>query len=66
MATKKDYILLADALNAASQISVADDFQRGKVAGVKVAAEFIADALGRDNSRFDREQFLKAVNMKRA
>lgn len=59
--TRKDYVLLATTLNKASQIHVQDDFQRGKVAGVAVAAEFIADALASDNKRFDRAHFIAVV-----
>jgi hypothetical protein len=59
--TRKDYILLAEALHKAGQIHVADDYQHGKKTGVAVAAEFVADALQRDNLRFNREHFLAVV-----
>ena len=59
--TRKDYILLAEALRNAGNIHVSDDFQRGKKTGVAVAVEFVADALQRDNSRFNREHFLAGV-----
>ena len=59
--TRKHYILLAEALRKASEIHVADEFQRGKKTGIAVAAEFVADALQRDNLRFNREHFLAVV-----
>ena len=60
--TRKDYILLAEALRNAGDIHVQDDFQRGKKTGVAVAVEFICDALQRDNSRFNRDHFLAVVH----
>jgi hypothetical protein len=60
--TRKDYIILAEALRNAGDIHVSDDFQRGKKTGVAVAVEFVADALQRDNSRFNREHFLSVVH----
>lgn len=60
--TRKDYIILAEALriqfrrstNHPSLLSTEGD-------GVYIAACKIADALQRDNSRFNREHFLAVV-----
>lgn len=55
--TRKDYVLLADALRRGTAnkstgvLSYRD--------GVEDAALSIADALARDNPRFDRERFLR-------
>jgi hypothetical protein len=59
--TRKDYIILAEALKKAGDIHTGDAYQNGKKVGVLVATEFIADALGNNNSRFNREHFLAVV-----
>lgn len=40
---------------------VEEAYAKGKKLGVLVAAEFIADTLGRNNPKFDRRQFLTLV-----
>ena len=60
--TRKDYILIADALKAARS-----SYTLPNVAiyhnGIDNAAHRLADALDRDNPRFDRERFLKAAGV---
>jgi hypothetical protein len=60
--TRKDYILIADALKAARS-----SYTLPNVAiyhnGIANAAQRLADALARDNPRFDRERFLKAAGV---
>ena len=60
--TRKDYIILAEALRKQYQEL---DHPAGPAAhendGVLYAAIEIADALQRDNSRFNREHFLAVV-----
>jgi hypothetical protein len=59
--TRKDYVLLAEALNAAFSRSTAD--KADKADGIARAAIELADALAADNPRFDRERFLKAAGV---
>lgn len=54
--TRKDYILIADAINKAP-VDASQDRQRNTV------ARSIADALATDNPRFDRARFLKACGL---
>ena len=60
--SRKDYILIAAALKAARS-----SYTLPNVAiyhnGIDNAAHRLADALGRDNPRFDRERFLKAAEV---
>ena len=56
--TRKDYILLADALRAA--IEALDEPRR---MGAKLAATEIAHRLEDENPRFDYERFLKACGL---
>ena len=56
--TRKDYILLADALKAA-----AASLDHPERTGAFLAAGQIAHALAQDNPRFDRARFLKAVGI---
>ena len=55
--SKKDYILLADALLSAR--NAADG--PGELVGVETAATYVADALARDRGVFQRQKFLKAA-----
>jgi hypothetical protein len=58
--TRKDYILLAEALRVQylnTKVFANDGMSRG----VLSAAEEIAAALQRDSSRFDRDHFLAVV-----
>jgi len=62
--TRKDYILIAAALKDAHALC-SHPFA-GPVtaeAGCELAAQRVADALARDNPRFDRERFLKAAGV---
>ena len=59
--TRKDYVLIAAQLRDALLIDCPTaDFLRGAQATHRSVVERLADALGRDNPRFDRERFLKA------
>lgn len=55
--TRKDYILIARALNGAMPVSPESD--RVKEAW-RTAADALAYALATDNPRFDRERFMRA------
>ena len=58
--TRKDYLILAEALRV--QYNVNKAFANdGLSRGVLLAAEEIAEALQRDNSRFNRDHFLAVV-----
>ena len=73
--TRKDYILLAEALrvqrrNAAINLESAKKqrdssnppvYECGVINGIDYATDEIADALQRDNSRFNREHFIAVV-----
>jgi hypothetical protein len=64
--TRKDYILIAAALQAARADIIAKENEvshRDLLDGVNYATEFLADALGRDNPRFDVSRFLKAAGV---
>lgn len=58
--TRKDYILLAEALKVAndSLLGPSDEHQ-----GIRYAAMHIANALAQDNPRFDRARFLAAAGV---
>lgn len=64
--TRKDFILLADALKGA-RMQTLNDPQLIKVADYQHAhcVIAIADALSRDNPKFDRERFLRAADVRR-
>ena len=62
--TRKDYILIAAALERSKPLPIANpkmDAVRRSV--FEMAARNIADALAQDNPRFDRERFLKACGV---
>lgn len=61
--TRKDYIILAEALRVQFHRSKASEtrFSSNEDDGVYIAACEIADALQRDNGRFNREHFLAVV-----
>ena len=62
--TRKDYILIADALKNAQPMCKLNDFADEMVSAChRDVARTLADALGRDNPRFDRERFLKAAGV---
>lgn len=58
--TRKDYILIAAALRDTLLINAPIVVWRAAHASV---AHRLADALARDNPRFDRERFLKAAGV---
>lgn len=57
--TRKDYVLLADALNAAFQATWSLD-QRDSH---RIICATVAVALAKDNPRFDRARFLTACGV---
>ena len=60
--TRKDYILLAEALRDTMLIDCPTvDYLAGAKAAFNSASERIADALAGDNPRFVREHFLAVV-----
>lgn len=62
--TRKDYVLLADALNrAARNLTAAGLTDHSAHTCWCECAATIADALAEDNPRFDRERFLKAAGV---
>ena len=60
--TRKDYILIADALKAACSSYTLPNVVLYPNS-IDNAAHRLADALGRDNPRFDRERFLTAAGV---
>lgn len=60
--TRKDYILIAAALNAARS-SYEERLGTVYNNGIDNAADRIADSLARDNARFDRGRFLAAAGV---
>ena len=56
--TRKDYILIAAALNDAARWPTSVERR-----SLDMIADALADALARDNPRFDRERFLKAAGV---
>lgn len=56
--TRKDYVLIAEALKEALTNSSED-----RAYGVESAAQFVADALQQENPKFDRGRFLAAVGV---
>lgn len=63
--TRKDYILIANALRDARDLD-APIYSDAEIAAVDFAATKIAEALATDNPRFDREHFLAVVRSERA
>ncbi len=55
--TRKDYILIAEALRVARNTSATDEMVRG----VDGAVEFLAVNLKRDNPRFNKEHFVAVI-----
>lgn len=64
--TRKDYVLIAAALREA-RIAVREkepeESHRDLLDGIAYAADYLADALGQGNPRFDRERFLAAAGV---
>lgn len=62
--TRKDYILIAEAIRAAlidPETGIA--LPEREAHGVHVAAMRLVDALAQDNPRFDRSRFMTACNL---
>lgn len=72
--TRKDYILIAEALRVvhnnavinskidrASKPGYLEGSKDGQVIGIHDAVREVADAFARDNARFNREHFMAAV-----
>lgn len=60
--TRKDYILIAEALRNTHAREVELNGQEGTAGGIRLAASALADALASDNPRFDRKHFLAVVH----
>jgi len=58
--TRRDYVLLSDALAAARQ-SAGTNWGRREVEGVDIAALAVADALAAQSRGFNRERFLDTI-----
>jgi len=58
--TRKDYILIAEALHKAYVVNSGINLSQ-KLNGIGEAAGFIADALEADNPAFNHEHFLAVV-----
>ena len=64
--TRKDYIVIAEALRITANRTELDERTEGgtyphATSGVMAASEEIADALARDNHRFNKQHFLAVV-----
>jgi hypothetical protein len=57
--TRKDYILIAEAIQKAAREQAKDGNPEG-LGGVSSAADHIAAALATDNPRFDARRFIAA------
>lgn len=64
--TRKDYQAIAYAI-AGARVAIKakepNDSQQDLLDGTSYAADYIADALARDNPRFDRARFLAACGV---
>ena len=58
--TRKDYILIAEAIEP---VISASHFDSARKDGARRVAVRVAAALSADNPRFDRERFLKACGV---
>ena len=61
--TKRDFELIAKALNEARYHAIREDAPSGGAFWLKAAAAEVALALAFENPRFDRERFLKACGV---
>ena len=55
--TRKDYILIAKAFRQAQEDNYGDSSAN---AGIEYASDLLADALAKENPRFDKDKFIKA------
>ena len=58
--TRKDYVLIAEAIKAATEAMPKDYLQRN---GAYLAANEISHRLQQDNPRFERKRFLEACGL---
>lgn len=64
--TRKDYVAIAQAIRAARHDVTSKEPAESQVDmldGTSLSAEHIADALARDNARFDRARFIAACGV---
>ena len=59
--TRKDYILIAEAIRRARADTKENCPEYGK--GLRLASQYLAAQLARDNNRFDCERFIKACGV---
>jgi hypothetical protein len=59
--TRKDYILIAEALRTTIQLNSSEGPDSDFMKGIHASASHIANALGRNNPRFNREHFLAVI-----
>ncbi len=61
--TKKDYELIAEAINELSTKPIKGIPDDAFADGVRAVAEHLAVALNRDNPRFDKDRFMEACGL---
>lgn len=61
--TRKDYILIAEALKSARPADDSNNFTAARAHHNDRVSRLMAERLARDNPRFDRERFLKAAGV---
>ncbi len=61
--TRKDYVAIAGALKDARPLASPNALTQAAMDAIDNAADFIADAMARDNPRFDRARFLTACGV---
>lgn len=63
--SKKDYVLIAAVFNEQHALYANRDNEpdRDAATGIRLLARALADALRRDNARFDRSRFLVAAGV---
>lgn len=61
--TRKDYVLIAAALNNVRLRLVDSDYTLAFNAGIEATANELCSTLALDNPRFDTERFLKACGV---
>ena len=61
--TRKDYVAIAAALNAARPHDFQREIDLGRKEGWSAAVHLVAGTMAADNPRFDRARFLKACGV---
>ena len=61
--TRKDYVLIADAIATEAKFAGSFNTKEMRLAILREVACALADVLKRDNSRFDRTRFLTACGV---